>query len=218
MPPRARAGAAVFDNACRLFAAMEDQAVAVGDLDNRDAYLTGMIPKGGCLGIWLGSLTGLCTSLGMPSTSAYHETKLALVQMRCMSLLRRDAGQRSSAWALLQRPTRELWQDIYGPLERLTKMERARANRAAAPEPELLTPEQITEAVRARVNSLMLRAIDGLADVLEHSNNSQAVTAAARTILALSREGSTLEHDPLARLADQLASEIHATAGLNGDT
>ena len=217
MPPKARAGAAVFDNACRLFAAMEDQARAVGELDDKDQYLAGMTPTG-TIGIWLGSLTGLCSSLGMASTSAYHETKLALVQMRCMSLLRRGAGQRSSAWALLQRPTRELWQDIYGPLERLTKMERARADRAAAPEPELLTPEQITEAVRARVNSLMLRAIDGLANVLEYSDNSQAVTAAARTILALSREGSTLEHDPLARLADQLASEIHATAGLNGDT
>lgn len=44
MPPRARAGAAVFDNAVKLFAAMEDQAVAVGDLDDRDHYLAGMYP------------------------------------------------------------------------------------------------------------------------------------------------------------------------------
>ena len=217
MPPRVRAGAAVFDNAVRLFAAMEDQAVAVGDLNDKDQYLAGMLPKSGCLGIWLGSLTGLCTSLGMASTSAYHETKLALVQMRTMSLLRRGAGQRSSAWALLVRPSRQLWEATYGPLQRPTKMERARAARAAEPEPEPLTPDQLAEAVRARVNSLMLKAVDGLANVLEYSDNSQAVTAAARTILALSREGSTLDVDPLARLADQLTSEIHATASVNGD-
>jgi hypothetical protein len=215
----------VFDNAVRLFAAMEDQAVAVGDLNERDAYLSDMIPKSGCLGLWLGSLTGLCTSLGMASTSAYHETKLALVQMRCMSLLRRGAGQRSSAWALLQRPSRQLWETTYGPLERPTKLERARAARehgrsgqVAEPAAEPLSPEQISEAVRVRVNSLMLKAIDGLANVLEYSDNSQAVTAAARTILALSRDGATLDVDPLARLADQFGAEIHATAGLNGDT
>jgi hypothetical protein len=216
MPPRVRAGAAVFDNAVRLFAAMEDQAVAVGDLNDRDQYLAGMIPRAGCLGLWLGSLTGLCTSRGMASTSAYHETKLALVQMRCMTLLRRGAGQRSSAWALLARPSRELWEDTYGPLERLTKMELARAG--APPGPAVpLSPEQTLEAVRARVNGLILKAIDGLADVLEYSDNAQAKTAAARTILAMSRDGATLDHDPLARLADVMAAELHATAPLNGD-
>jgi hypothetical protein len=168
------------------------------------------------MGIWLGSLTRLCVELGMASTSRYHETKGALVAMRCMALLRRGAGQRSSAWALLRRPSLELWTERFGALERPTKMGQARAARTAEPEPEL-TSEQLAEAVRARVNRLVLKAIDGLVNVLEYSDNSQAVTAASRTILALSREASTLEHDPLASLAAQLTSEMQATAALNGD-
>lgn len=206
---------ALYRNACKLWTAMEDQAVGVGDLNDRDQYLVGMIPSAGCLGIWLGSLTALSIDVGLPSTSQYHEAKLTLQRMGCMSLLRRGCGRKASAWALLQRPSRELWDEHFAPLRDRSGRPRRQREPATTEAPAVpLRPEQIAEAIRVKVGSEVLVALDALGEELRTSNNSQARVAAARTLVFLARDGGTFDPDPLQRLADQLTAEMHATAPL----
>jgi hypothetical protein len=96
---------------------MYAQAVPVGQLVGKDAYLAGMVPVGS-LGVYLGALTRLCAGVGLPSTAQYHQVKGALVRMGCIAQLRRGTAYRIGAWALLTRPSEELFAQRIGRLDR----------------------------------------------------------------------------------------------------
>jgi hypothetical protein len=110
-------GSGSFRNALRVWEAMAAEAVPIGALRGRDAYLRGMVPVS-CLGVWVGSFVNFVRAQGLASTSQYHETKGHLIAMNCIAQLRRGAGFTPSAWALLQRPTEALWERNIAKLSR----------------------------------------------------------------------------------------------------
>jgi hypothetical protein len=111
------ASSRLYGHACKVWSAMAEQAVPVAQLRGRDRYLAGMVPVGS-YGVFIGSLMHLVEAQGHPSRSTYHYVKNALVRCGCIAQLRRGAGYITGAWALLTRPSEELWEARIGPIGR----------------------------------------------------------------------------------------------------
>jgi hypothetical protein len=97
-----------FEHAQRVYAAMLARsvpAVEVGDPE---------VPAEASA-IYVGDLLSLMRELGAirarSSTQQYHQTKHELVEMGCISQLRRGTRYRLSAWALIRPPTVEAWHE-----------------------------------------------------------------------------------------------------------
>jgi hypothetical protein len=65
----------------------------------------------------------------------------------------------------------------------------------------------INAVIRAKLNAAVLDMIDNLIDVAKNSKNSQAKTAAARTLLKLASDAGAIELDPVKDFMHSVASD-----------
>jgi hypothetical protein len=205
----------LYENACKVYAAMAAEAVPVDQLAGRDAYLAELVPPGS-QGVYLGPLTHLFRGLGLGSAQTYHHVKGALVRMGCIAQLRRGAAYVQSAWVLLDEPTTELFAERIDPGG---SPRRRRQLAPVVPATEVISPDGLAaflaktpagrvEALKDMTSGAAYLAVKALIEEVQTSNNSQARTAAARTLLFLSRDVGGLEPDPLAHFAQQFGEGI----------
>jgi hypothetical protein len=212
----------LYQHAERVWREMHTQAVGADQLSGSDAYLAVMVPPG-ALGVYVGHLMHLFRGVGLGSSGQYHNVKGALVRMGTICQIRRGSALLQSAWVLLDEPTPELFAERMGPDAR--RRRRAAQLAPAVQATEVIAPDGLaaflakspagrTEALRAMTSGAAYLAVKALIEEVQTSANSQARTAAARTLLFLGRDVGGLEPDPLQAMAEQFGEElaqVHAT-------